>query len=579
MAKILGVNLSHYGSAAVVIDGRIVAAVGEERINRIKNWAGFPKNAIHEVLRIAGVSAGEIDEIAVGTRCEIFIPNKAQDKEYRPLTRLISFLSRFIPTAILGSHLSRQLYVQIVSRSREKEYRNAFQSFFRDLGVPDLRIHIYDHHTCHAAAAHFLKPWEEKTLVFTNDGLGDGLCATVSIGDHNGFRRQVEITAIHSIGGIYSRTTRFLGLRPWNDEYKVMGLAPYANPTHAAPVVDFFRRFFVVKNREFRFQINHLGEQFIRFLNKNLENTRFDHIALGLQTMAEEVVCQWVRANIEHTGISRIAFAGGVGLNVKINKAVGELKNVRDMFVFPAAGDDSISIGAALLADRNLTEQKGDLFLPKKLTHLYLGTDAADDLHATLGKMDPNSYRITRSHDPNSAVAELLAQGEIIARCAGPMEYGPRALGNRSILSDPSRLENVRLINQAIKNRDFWMPFAPIILDRCADSYLINPKKLRALYMVHAFETRPERRHEIHAAIHQADATARPQILECQFNPLLYDLLEKFEQKTGIGALLNTSFNLHGFPIVRTSQDAVAVMEKSGLRYLLLCDYLIEKLA
>lgn len=577
MAKILGINLSHYASAAVVVDGEIVAAVGEERMNRIKNWAGFPEKAIHEVLRISGLSGSEIELVAIGTRCEIFIPNLAQVREYRPLTRIISFLSRFIPTTILGSHFMKAVYVQLVSRLRARSYRREYEHFFNALGISWTKVRIYDHHQCHAATAHFLKPWSGESLIFTNDGLGDGLCATVSRGDKNRIEREVEITAIHSLGGVYSRVTRFLGLKPWNDEYKVMGLAPYANPEQAKPVVDFFGRFFRVEGREFHFQINHLGDQFIAFLNKKIANVRFDHVALGVQTLLENTACTWIRDNIRQTGIGRITLAGGVGLNVKVNKLIGELPEVVDMFVFPAAGDDSISIGAALLGDQELAMQEGTTFAPRSLAHLYLGTDVADDLDPVIQSLDPAQLQVRQPDDLSGEVAQLLLDGKIVARCCGRMEYGPRALGNRSILADPTRIENVGVINRAIKNRDFWMPFAPMMLDTWADRYLVNPKGLRAPFMVHAFDTNPTYRHHIRAAVHQADFTVRPQVVTETVNPALYELLRRFEALSGRGALLNTSFNLHGFPIVRSAHDAVDVLMRSGLRYLILGNYLIEK--
>ncbi len=262
MARVLGINLSHYASAAVIVDGKIIAAIGEERMNRIKNWAGFPEKAILEVLRIAELSGNEVDRVAIGTRCEIFIPNNAQDKEYRPITRFISFLSRFVPTSVLGSHLAKRVYVSLVAGIRARKYRTKYGSFFQELGISWSKIKIYDHHNCHAAAAHFLKPWPGECLVFTNDGLGDGLCATVSKGTEAGIKRQVEITAIHSIGGVYSRVTRFLGLKPWNDEYKVMGLAPHADLGKAESIISFFHRFFKMQTSKINFLFYRKGWEF-----------------------------------------------------------------------------------------------------------------------------------------------------------------------------------------------------------------------------------------------------------------------------------------------------------------------------
>jgi carbamoyltransferase len=292
--------------------------------------------------------------------------------------------------------------------------------------------------------------------------------------------------------------------------------------------------------------------------------------------MAEDLLCRWVRNGIRETGVRKIALSGGVFMNVKANKALMEMEEVDDLFVMPSCGDESNSIGAAYQVYAQSCRALGRDVDAAPLGGLYLGDAFSDaDVEGALagseGRLD-----VTRCDDIDAVVAQLLANGKIVARCQGRMEFGARALGNRSILADPADHRCVRAINMMVKKRDFWMPFAPVILRERAAEYIANPKNVASPYMMLSFDT-TEARDDLIAAIHMADQTARAQILEESWNPGYYRVLKEFERLTGRGAILNTSFNLHGYPVVNGPREALWVMENSGLQHLALGNYLVSK--
>jgi carbamoyltransferase len=297
---------------------------------------------------------------------------------------------------------------------------------------------------------------------------------------------------------------------------------------------------------------------------------RFDHICAGLQRLTEELLCEWTAAAVRATGVRNVLAAGGVFMNVKANKRISELPEVECFEAFPSCGDETLSIGAFYL---NAAERVGSEHVAA-LEHFYLGD--APDATAAEEAVRSCGYPFCRPHDMAADVARLLAGGHPVARCNGPMEFGARALGNRSILADPGNQDVVRVINQMVKKRDFWMPFAPMILAERHTEYVENPKQLRSPYMMMTFDSRPNFR-EMIAAVHNADLTCRAQLLEERQNPAMYAILKAFEAQTGRGVILNTSFNLHGFPIVRTAADALHVFRHSGLPYLQVGDYLVSK--
>jgi carbamoyltransferase len=261
-------------------------------------------------------------------------------------------------------------------------------------------------------------------------------------------------------------------------------------------------------------------------------------------------------------------------MNVKANKRIMELPEVESVYVFPSCGDETNSFGAAFLVYAHERTRKGLPIDSEPMGPLYLGSEFDDGEIKAVLKEYPFRHQYVETIEKE--IAYLLAKGEIVARFKGRMEFGARALGNRSILADPSRREVIRTINDMIKNRDFWMPFAPSILAERAPDYLINPKNIAAPYMVMAFDTACNT-DQFCASVHPYDRTVRPQVVNASWNPGYYSLLKEFEKLTGRGAILNTSFNLHGHPIVCTPRDALQVFSDSGLRFMGIGNFLVEK--
>ncbi len=577
MTTILGIIDSHESSACIFKDGKVVAALSEERLNRIKGYALFPKLAIQKVMEMADVKGHEIDLVTVGMTYNTFDTRKAQEGEYRKRVKLISAVSGVLPSSFLSSNFTRQTYRLLTAPRRRTLFFKENTKLLHSIGISTEKIRFYDHHECHAATAYYQRPWKEKTLVFTIDGEGDGLCATVSVGEGNRLTKKVSISAFNSLGSMYSRTTKYLGMKPWEHEYKVMGMAPYAKAKYGEKTFEIFEKFIKVYGLGFKNQTGKVGPQFEKMLHKELKGHRFDNVSYGLQKLAEETITKWIENNVNHFGINKIAMAGGVVLNVKANKKIAELDCVDKCFFYPAAGDYSTSIGSAILGYRDLCAQDGKKFDVETLTTLYYGPSYDDELDSFVKQLNKRKYKVEMYKDIDGVVGKMVAKGSIIARCTGAMEFGPRALGNRSILANATSIKTVQKINSMIKFRDFWMPFTPSMVSGRENDYIVNPKGHDAYYMIQAFDSKPETRDNIIASIHQADKTTRPQVVEKEWNPGYYKVLKAYERVTGIGSLLNTSLNLHGEPIVCTPVDAIHTLKNSKLNYVALGNYLISK--
>jgi len=308
------------------------------------------------------------------------------------------------------------------------------------------------------------------------------------------------------------------------------------------------------------------------YLANRLAGRRFDTIAAGAQQFIEGMLVRWISNGIRETGIRKIACAGGVFMNVKANLALLDIPEVEDLYVFPSCGDESNSIGAAC----HLAARAGEEIQP--LGALYYGEPLSEtETQQVLEGVAGSKLRFHWVRDIESLTAEKLAEGKVVARAKGAVEFGARALGNRSILARADAPAAVRQINQMIKNRDFWMPFAPSVLANRATEYYEKPKPISSPYMMFAFRSRREKRGAFSAAQHPYDFTTRPHEVLEEHNPDYYRLLQEYEGRTGEGILLNTSFNLHGEPMVYRAQDAVDVLLRSGLTYLALGNWWVEK--
>jgi carbamoyltransferase len=567
--KIIAVHDGHNGSASYLVDGRIEIAVQEERFSRIKNHSCFPERSLTYILQKTGLRPGEIDRFVFSSS---HMPrNKTREElmqEYRGSSAMKTGLRRALKhTPVLPLFLRRR---------RQERIGKATAMGFRPEGVS-----FMDHHRSHASAAYFGCPWwrQEPVLVLTNDAGGDDLCATVSIGREGELKRIAAVPVSESIGYVYSMITFLLGMVPEEHEYKLMGMAPYSSAERNRSVKEDLLSLFSFAPGSGLTWSRKNGcpptQYSYDYFQRLLEARRFDYVCGGLQDFCEEMLVRWVGNCVRATGIKKVALSGGVFMNVKANKRIMELPELDSVYIAPSCGDETNCFGAAFAAYSEECRKNRDLPPMDPLTSLYLGPEFGDEAIAAALASAGVPYRLEENVE--HTIAMLLAAGEVVARFNGPMEFGARALGNRSILADPSRRDVIRVINEMIKCRDFWMPFAPSMLPERVEEYMVNPKKIEAPYMILCFDTLAERRSEMAAAGHPYDFTIRPQVVSPGWNPSYYALLKHFEGMTGIGGVLNTSFNLHGYPIVCTPEDALQVFRDSGLKYMGLGSFLVTK--
>ncbi len=564
MGVYLGIFDGHNAAAALFSGGRVQHVLQEERLAGIKNFYGPPAQAVDRILALAGLPVSAVDRVCLASRYVATPRHPHAVKE--------GFDQRFsggLRQGAAGMLASTGVYRQWRANQRMQERREVVSSWGFDPG----RIEFCDHHQAHAASAYYgLRRDEGPYLVLTLDGGGDGLSGSVWRGEGGQLERLAAIAQADSLGEIYAVTTHLLGFMPLEHEYKLMGMAPYASQERAARVAQVFRRYLDLDSSQpmvFRRQVPEPLSQLGPRLQRDLERMRFDEICAGLQQFTEELMARWVRACAAQTGIGRVLAAGGVFMNVKANKIISELAEVECFEAFPSCGDESLPLGVCYLA----ASAAGETVLP--LEHCYLGNDlSAAECRQALRAVE--GLEVEEPADMAGRVAQLLAAGEVVARASGCMEFGARALGNRSILADPLNQDVVRVINRMIKKRDFWMPFAPVVRRQDAAAYFHNPKGLPSPYMMNTFDS-TDRRGEFMAAVHNADLSARPQLLEAGQNPGYEAILGAFAGLTGRQVLLNTSFNLHGFPIACSAADALGVLVDSGLNRLVLGPFLVSK--
>ncbi len=585
--KVLSIQLGHNATVAFSDMGSIVGVLSQEKCDNLKNSPAFPEDAIKTLLYEIKWKISDIDRILISG---LFVyPPKAYEYSYDSKNRIQdkSFVIRFVKKfrdSILGKVMPWffDMLREIRAQSLVRQGKNYLRVELDKMGFVGTPIEHIEHHLCHARGAYhsFLPDSEvaQPALIFTLDGMGDSSCATVTKVEQQGKWKNIAVTPIHSsLGSIYSSTTRFLGMKILEHEYKVMGLAPYAKEKY---MLDTYERIFkpVIWLNEknplvFESRVN--TSRFYDYLTEHAIGERFDNMAAALQHLTEELVTQWIRNAIHQTGIRRIFTGGGVFMNVKLNRRIQEMCEVEQAFFMPSCGDESNPIGACY--DHSVRNG----FQTKPLENLYLGISYSNrQIEQFIEKKGlRDQYQVAYHYDIEDKISELLANREIVARFSGRCEWGARSLGNRAILAHPSYMESFYTVNDYIKSRDFWMPFAPSMLDTAAPQYLkgYNPKKVKASHMITAFTATELGIKQLRAALHQGDYTLRPQVIEEYVNPKYYRLISLFEKRTGVGAVLNTSFNMHGYPLVATLEQAIMTLENSGLIHLALENYLISK--
>ncbi|HXQ25763.1 MAG TPA: carbamoyltransferase C-terminal domain-containing protein [Candidatus Acidoferrales bacterium] len=575
---ILGINAYHANAAAaIVVDGRLIAAVEEERLNRVKYAAGLPARAIQFCLEQAGVKLAQVDHIAI-----------PRDPWARLGTKL-RYAMRMPRFA-----LDRVRVMRRFAGIRE-ELAAAFEIAPEEIHA---QFHRIEHHTAHLASAFFVSPFDQAAAL-SADGLGDFASFMCAAGEGPKMRVLGEVAFPHSLGMYYTALTQYLGFWKFGDEYKVMGLAAYGRPEY----LDEFRRI-VRAHGPFSFRLgleyfSHqsqgpemswresdrtpvLGRLFSPYLEKRLGparkaeeplTARHYNLAASMQAALEEVLIACWNGLAKRSGQKALCLAGGVAFNCVANGKIFDATPFEKVFVQPAAGDAGLSVGAAFAVNHGVLGRPreftmdhaywGPQFSASAIRRVVDGAGATDD--AEVAELDePALLQTTARH---------IADGKIVGWFQGAAEWGPRALGNRSILADPRRPEMKDILNRRIKHRETFRPFAPSILEEATGEFF--EKTHPSPFMTFAYPVRPEKRAVIPAPTH-VDGTARLQTVSRQANPLYWKLLRAVGNLTGVPVVLNTSFN-DNEPIVCRPEEALDCFRRTQIDVLVMGNFVLEK--
>ena len=543
----------HDSVAALFDDYDLKAAVQLERLTRVKG-AGrqHPDLCIDEVLKIAGATRADVDVIAMS--------RTLLNTEYFRRMRGLRWLQETAFRRSRGKIL--QYMTHEMRRYRSKNYDDLFDlaAFRRDGGFrPGTVLHFSNHHEAHAVPTLFYSPWDEALLV-TADGGGD----TVNY-SHRSFRDGAIKTIyggeeclfvdqpVDSLGRAYSAATLALGFRMNRHEGKLTGLAALGEPTRAAEIGSYFSL-----DENGRVYSKFSGFSHMKSLMRRLaETTRREDLAASIQKVLEDTMLASVRTLLAHYPSKHLGLAGGVFANVRLNRLLAESLELDEVFIFPAMGDEGLPVGSALIYLLERDGLKSWLDRRRPLGPVFLGRDYTDAIDSAFAAM-ANVRRVEAA--PVAEAARRLVDGDIGAIYTGRMEYGPRALGARSILANPSRRETHDLLNQRLARTEF-MPFAPVIAaERAADVFDVGGVNARACeYMTIACDVQPQWRDRIPAVVH-VDGSARPQIIRREDNKLYYDVVRAFEAASGLPVLVNTSFNVHEEPIVNSPAECAKAL-------------------
>jgi carbamoyltransferase len=555
----IGINYSqvHDSSACIVRDGEVLFAVAEERLSRVKHDASFPALGIRACMDFAGVRADEVDFLCQGwsePHVGFLHDLKCYATGRQPLNQ----------RALLNTTRS------FVSMWHQRGGENRFRQL---VGPSKARFRFVDHHLAHAISAYAYSGFEEAAVLVL-DGRGSWEATSLWMGRRGRLEPVWTIPWPNSLGLFYAQFTHYLGFQPYSDEWKVMGLAPYGEPGMN------LREFIVPDDNPYRVATRLLigrdgapSAAIERRLGPRREPeseiaAQHKNLAYAVQDSCEEAMFTLVRAAVAKTGCRNLCFAGGVALNSKANGKIVAEGLADNLFVQPAAGDDGGCLGAALAP---YMDAGGDLPV-RKMRHAYLGPASSDaEIEKAIGTY---KLRAQRTDDPAKTAGEMLAGGKILGWFQGRMEFGPRALGSRSILADPRDPEMNAKVNNAVKFREWWRPFAPSMLAEKAGEYLESGTD--SPFMVVTAQVKAEKRDVIPAVTH-VDGSARPQTVERDVNPLYWRLIHEFGERTGVPVVMNTSFNLRGEPIVCTPTDAIRTFFSSGMDALVMGNFVVEK--
>lgn len=593
--RILGISAYYHDSAAaLIVDGRIVAAVQEERFTRKKHDAAFPKNAVAYCLQHAGCALGELDAIAF------------YDKPFLKFERLLETYLSFAPVGFSSFRKAMPLWL------REKLFQKdlLLREFHQINGGPidPKKVLFSEHHFAHAASAYFPSPFDEAA-VLTMDGVGEWTTSSLAIGNGKDLVIQRELYFPHSLGLLYSAFTYYTGFKVNSGEYKVMGLAPYGQPKYAQKILDHI----IDVKKDGTFWLNQAYFDYCTGLT--MTNGRFAELfgqparkpdelltqfhmdmAASVQFVTEEIVLKLARSIREETGLRNLCMAGGVALNCVANGKLLKEGIFEDIWIQPAAGDAGGSLGAALAAyhvnmgkPRSPGPDRGDA-----MSGAYLGPEfLQDEIERSLTAVQARFVTLS-DEEINSLTAQALADGKAVGWMQGRMEFGPRALGARSILADPRSPTMQKILNLKVKYRESFRPFAPSVLrEEVADWFELDCNSPYMLLVADVVRSRRREMTETEAALFgieklniprseipavtHVDYSARIQTVHRDTNPRYHALISKFRSLTGCPVVVNTSFNVRGEPIVCTPADAFRCFMGSEIEVLIVGNCLLKK--
>lgn len=582
--KIVTINNGHNATVGLFENGKCLGIYHEEKFTNVKNQSGFPTKALEYIFKQSPSESIDFfifafTEQLISSGKNVGAIEHLGNSKLRTIYNFLQlkFGNNFAFTTFRNSVVNRYL----VSRG-QKQLKKFMAKKFK---IPSEKILFSDHHTNHCLTPFYffdIPRTKADCLLISLDGAGDGMCSRIFKFNH----KKNSITEIaytryeHSVGLLYREMTTFLGMKPLEHEYKVMGLAAYVtNDKYYKKIYDVLKKVIKVDKKNLSFVAKFNTNIALEFFKQKFVAQRFDNLAAAMQKLTEDLVLEWIAQIIKKNKVRNIALSGGVFMNVKLNQKILELPEVKKAYFQPSCGDDSLVIGAAAKVFKTNS-------IPlEKIDTMYLGQDYSDtEIENFLEKNKVNKkYIVTKQSNIEKHIARMLAQNKIIPRFSGKAEWGARSLCNRAILGNAVDLKTFYTVNDQVKMRDFWMPFAPTILDTWAPKYIKNWDKIKAKamdstkYMILTFDTTELAREHLRAALHQKDYTIRPQVVFEEDNPQLYKLLKYFEEFTGMGGILNTSLNIHGYPLVGTLDQALFTFENSGLEYLNIGNFIIAK--
>lgn len=575
MSVILGINTFHAGSsAALIVDGIPAAALAEERLNRVKYYAGFPTRSIKKCLDIAGISFAEVDAVAVGRDSSANLHKKLEFALKHP--------SKLLNLAKM--------------RSKSKTFDDLKSLIATECHVDASKLHFktynVEHHLAHTASAYFASEWEHSAGI-TIDGSGDFVSCLLSECKGDEIRPLKKVFVPHSLGTLYTAVCQFIGYGKYGDEGKVMGLAPLGTDTYHDFFANMLRKvadgfelnpdYFLPFGENQGMEINDAGEMIVhrlysdKFKNelgepreRHSEITRRDmDVAFGLQRIFEEYYMHVLRALHKKVLTERVSMAGGCALNSVANGKLLLETPFREAFIQPAAGDDGLALGAALYVSNSVLKEKKRWAMKNS----YLGDEYTDSFIRSELERYNMTFRELNRDNLLEQTAEEIKNGNVVGWFQGRMEWGPRALGNRSILAHPGFPNMKDILNARIKHREAFRPFAPSVLQE--RQVEIFEQAHPSPFMLHVYKIRPEWRERL-SAVNHVDDTGRLQTVARDENALYYDLIRKFETKTGIPIILNTSFN-ENEPIVCQPFEAIECYLRTKMDVLVIGSFFCKK--